>query len=121
VVRRQITLGFADVDSASASCIVVAYEPVWAIGTGKASSGENANAVVKQVIRSALGGLFNDAIAESIRGQRRFGDAANAQIFLSRRSTAHSSAAPACLTNLWDHKGGGKIIITPSPEGRGLG
>lgn len=67
VVRRQITLGFADVDPASASRIVVAYEPVWAIGTGKASSGENANVVVKQVIRSALGGLFDDAAAESIR------------------------------------------------------
>lgn len=67
VVRRQITLGFADVDPASAPRIVVAYEPVWAIGTGKASSGENANVVVKQIIRSALGGLFDDAVAESIR------------------------------------------------------
>lgn len=67
VVRRQITLGFADVDPASAPRIVVAYEPVWAIGTGKASSGENANVVVKQIIRSALGGLFDDALAESIR------------------------------------------------------
>jgi triosephosphate isomerase len=55
------------VDPASASRLVVAYEPVWAIGTGKASSGENANAVVKQVIRSALGALFNDPVAESIR------------------------------------------------------
>ena len=35
VVSRQIKLGFADVDSASASRIVVAYEPVWAIGTGR--------------------------------------------------------------------------------------
>jgi triosephosphate isomerase len=67
VVRRQIGLGFADVDPASASRIVVAYEPVWAIGTGKASSGENANGVVRQVIRSALSGLFGDGVAESIR------------------------------------------------------
>lgn len=67
VVRRQIALGFADVDPVSATRVVVAYEPVWAIGTGKASSGENANAVVKQVIRSALSSLFNDAVAESIR------------------------------------------------------
>jgi triosephosphate isomerase (TIM) len=67
IVRRQIKLGFADVDSASASGIVVAYEPVWAIGTGKASSGENANGVVKQVIRSALSDLFSDSVAQSIR------------------------------------------------------
>jgi len=66
VVRRQINLGFAGVDPASASRIVVAYEPVWAIGTGKASSGENANGVVK-VIRSALSGLFSDSVAQSIR------------------------------------------------------
>jgi len=67
VVRRQIKVGFADVDSAAASRIVVAYEPVWAIGTGKASSGENANGVVKQMIRPALTELFNEKIAQSIR------------------------------------------------------
>jgi triosephosphate isomerase len=67
VVGRQIKLGLAGVDSASASRIVVAYEPVWAIGTGKASSGENANAVLKQVIRPALTGLFSEAVAQSIR------------------------------------------------------
>ena len=67
VVSRQIKLGFADVDSASASRIVVAYEPVWAIGTGKASSGENANGVVRQVIRRALSEAFNENVAQSIR------------------------------------------------------
>ena len=67
VVSRQIKLGFASVDSASASRIVVAYEPVWAIGTGKASSGENANGVVRQVIRRALSDAFNENVAQSIR------------------------------------------------------
>lgn len=67
VVARQIKLGFAGVDSASAARAVVAYEPVWAIGTGKASSGENANGVVRQVIRRALSETFNDAFAESVR------------------------------------------------------
>jgi triosephosphate isomerase len=46
---------------------VIAYEPVWAIGTGKASSGENANAVVKRDIRSALSGLFGEVVSEAIR------------------------------------------------------
>ena len=67
VVRRQIAFGLAEVDSASASRIVVAYEPVWAIGTGKASSGENANAVHGQVIRPALGALFGADNAQAIR------------------------------------------------------
>ena len=67
VVRRQISAGLAGVDSASAAKLVVAYEPVWAIGTGKASSGENANFVHQNVIRPALSDLFGLAGAEAIR------------------------------------------------------
>jgi len=67
VVRRQISLGLADTDSAFAARIVVAYEPVWAIGTGKASSAENANEVLAQIIRPALSDLFGAEIAQSIR------------------------------------------------------
>ena len=69
VVRRQIKLGFADVDSASAAQIVVAYEPVWAIGTGKASSAENANNVHANFIRPALSELFGADNAQAIRIQ----------------------------------------------------
>jgi triosephosphate isomerase (TIM) len=67
VVRRQVRDGLAGIDSASAARIVVAYEPVWAIGTGKASSGENADFVHHQVIRTALSELFGAQNAESIR------------------------------------------------------
>jgi triosephosphate isomerase len=67
VVRRQIGAGLKGVDPAFAPRIVVAYEPVWAIGTGKASSGENANAVVKDVIRAALAELFGKDTAQAIR------------------------------------------------------
>ncbi len=69
VVRRQIGRGLADVDSAKASRLIVAYEPVWAIGTGKASSGENANAVVADHIRPALASLFGAETAQAIRVQ----------------------------------------------------
>jgi triosephosphate isomerase len=65
VVRRQISVGLAGIDSPTK--IVVAYEPVWAIGTGKASSGENANFVHQQVIRPALSELFEAQNAEAIR------------------------------------------------------
>jgi triosephosphate isomerase (TIM) len=65
VVRRQISVGLAGIHSPAN--IVVAYEPVWAIGTGKASSGENANHVHQQVIRPALGELFGAQHAEEIR------------------------------------------------------
>jgi triosephosphate isomerase len=65
VVRRQIDIGLNGIDSAAR--IVVAYEPIWAIGTGKASSGENANYVHQQVIRPALSELFGREAAQSIR------------------------------------------------------
>jgi len=67
VVRRQINAGLSGIDSANASRIVVAYEPVWAIGTGKASSGENAQGVHGKVIRPALSGLFGENNAQAIR------------------------------------------------------
>ena len=65
VVRRQIKVGLAGVESPAK--IVVAYEPIWAIGTGKASSGENANQVHQQVIRPALSELFGSQNADAIR------------------------------------------------------
>jgi triosephosphate isomerase len=67
VVRGQISVGLAGTDSAAAARIVVAYEPVWAIGTGKASSGENADFVHHQVIRIALSELFGAQTAEGVR------------------------------------------------------
>ncbi len=69
VVHRQISRGLADVDPVKASHLIVAYEPVWAIGTGKASSGENANAVVAEHIRPALASLFGAEAAQVIRVQ----------------------------------------------------
>lgn len=67
VVRRQISAGLAGIDSANAAKLVVAYEPVWAIGTGKASSAENANDVHQKVIRPALSELFGADGADAIR------------------------------------------------------
>jgi triosephosphate isomerase len=69
VVCRQISQGLADVDPAKAADIIVAYEPIWAIGTGKASSGENANAVLADHIRPALTDLFGEETAQAIRIQ----------------------------------------------------
>ena len=69
VVRRQINQGLADVDTAKAADIIVAYEPVWAIGTGKASNPDDANAVLADYIRPALTELFGSEAAQAIRIQ----------------------------------------------------
>ncbi len=67
VVKRQVLNGFKEIDPAIASQIVVAYEPIWAIGTGKAATSDGANAVHKDQVRPALAQLFGSAIAENIR------------------------------------------------------
>ncbi|PIZ25763.1 MAG: triose-phosphate isomerase, partial [Chloroflexi bacterium CG_4_10_14_0_8_um_filter_57_5] len=59
--------GLKGLDADFAPKIVIAYEPVWAIGTGRASSGENANAGVRDVIRKSLGELYGPAAAQAIR------------------------------------------------------
>jgi triosephosphate isomerase len=71
VVFRQIKLGLAGLGSAEGTTagagLVIAYEPVWAIGTGRAATPEDANAVISQVIRPALADLFGEADSQMIR------------------------------------------------------
>jgi len=67
VVARQLRDGLAGTDPALASRLVVAYEPIWAIGTGRASTADNAEGVVRGLIRPALTELFGADAAQSIR------------------------------------------------------
>ncbi|MBV8245023.1 MAG: triose-phosphate isomerase [Candidatus Eremiobacteraeota bacterium] len=56
VVRRQTRAGFSAVTAAELAHVVLAYEPVWAIGTGRSDDPTNANATM-QAIRESLAGL----------------------------------------------------------------
>lgn len=67
IVSTQVKRGLAQVVAAFGSRIVIAYEPVWAIGTGKASTVENASGVVQNIIRPALSEVFDSATAQNIR------------------------------------------------------
>jgi triosephosphate isomerase (TIM) len=67
VVSSQTRLGLTGVAADFAPSIVVAYEPVWAIGTGKASTGEAANVVIKDYIRSVIAELYGEVAAQAIR------------------------------------------------------
>ncbi len=69
VVARQVREGLASISLGAGDEVplVIAYEPVWAIGTGRAATPEGANAVLADVIRPALAELFGESTAQAIR------------------------------------------------------
>lgn len=67
VVSRQVRAGLQGVSAEQARSLVVAYEPIWAIGTGKAATASGANDVIGVIIRPALEHLFGSDIAQSVR------------------------------------------------------
>ena len=67
VLIRQTMEGLKDIPAEQAPALVIAYEPVWAIGTGRASSGPQANTVVADIIRPALIALFGQEVAQGTR------------------------------------------------------
>jgi len=66
VVQTQLEGALEGVSKEQATSVVVAYEPVWAIGTGKVATTEQAQEV-HAFIRSLLVKLFGDAIAQKVR------------------------------------------------------
>lgn len=85
VVTRQMRGAYAGLTGDEALKTIVAYEPVWAIGTGKAATPEQANAVMGQYIREVLGYMYTDAVANALRIQ--YGGsvtAANAQALMAQ-------------------------------------
>ena len=69
VVNRQIREGLNMLETAQAGRLVIAYEPVWAIGTGRAASAAGANAVLADIIRPALAAMFGGEVAQAVRIQ----------------------------------------------------
>ena len=74
-VCRQVKLAFLGIDKADAEKVVIAYEPVWAIGTGKTATAEQADEVCG-IIRETIGSLYGADAAEKIRIQ--YGGSMNA-------------------------------------------
>lgn len=68
VVQRQVTAAFSDVTASDAAGCVVAYEPVWAIGTGLTATPEQAESV-HATIRRGFRDLYGDHVARSVRIQ----------------------------------------------------
>ena len=68
VLTRQTKGAFADIDSKELDNIVIAYEPVWAIGTGKTATAQQANDTIK-IVRDTVKELYGKSAADKIRIQ----------------------------------------------------
>jgi triosephosphate isomerase len=66
VLHDQVTGGLANITSEEAAELVIAYEPVWAVGTGNNASPTEVRAAAK-MIRTQLKHLFGEQVAESVR------------------------------------------------------
>lgn len=74
-IRMQIKIAFQGVSADQAKGVVIAYEPIWAIGTGKTATSAQAEEVCK-AIRETIGEIYDTDTAEAIRIQ--YGGSMNA-------------------------------------------
>ena len=74
-IRQQIKIAFQNVTAEQAASAVIAYEPIWAIGTGKVATTEQAQEVCG-AIRACIAEVYDEATAAAIRIQ--YGGSVNA-------------------------------------------
>ncbi len=75
-IRQQVKIAFLGVTAEQAKTAVIAYEPIWAIGTGKTATTEQAQEVCGG-IRKCIAEIYDEATAEAIRIQ--YGGSVNAK------------------------------------------
>ncbi|MEN6413889.1 MAG: triose-phosphate isomerase [Veillonellales bacterium] len=68
IVERQVGIDLAGLSDEQISRMVIAYEPIWAIGTGRTASADDANSVCA-FIRQTVGTMFKGSTADEVRIQ----------------------------------------------------
>jgi len=69
IVGGQVRAAFQGISAQDAARVVVAYEPIWAIGTGKTAAPAEVNSIIGLSIRGALADMYNETVAQAIRVQ----------------------------------------------------
>lgn len=68
-VGGQVRGALDGITAAQMANIVIAYEPIWAIGTGKSATAEQANDIIGGTVRATVRDLYGDAVADAVRIQ----------------------------------------------------
>lgn len=68
-VTDQVQAALMGLPAEQVRRLIIAYEPIWAIGTGVAATAEDANAVIAGTIRSALAEMYGDEVTRAVRVQ----------------------------------------------------
>ncbi len=68
-VSKQVRAAFDGLSAEQARGVIIAYEPIWAIGTGLAATPEDANRIIGGVVRAALRDLYGEEVAQAMRIQ----------------------------------------------------
>lgn len=97
-VGSQIKAAFAGLSAEEAQKIVIAYEPIWAIGTGKTAEPADANLIIADSIRGTLAQIYSEAVAQNIRVQ--YGGSVkpnNIEAFMAQAEIDGALVGGACL------------------------
>jgi triosephosphate isomerase len=68
-VADQVKAALQDITAEQVSSLVMAYEPIWAIGTGLAATADDAEQVCGAVVRATIASLYGQAVADTVRIQ----------------------------------------------------
>lgn len=68
LVKSQVEKALSEIEAEDVTQVVIAYEPIWAIGTGKTATSQEANRVIG-IIRATIKGIYGESVAQAIRIQ----------------------------------------------------